>query len=236
MLCVKAHLKASSKRALRVGPISKALVSSASRAPYARRFSAAFAVPGVAEELLALYDSRIGHSNYDPFCTQLEHGLQTMHRARECGADDVAQLQCFLHDIGHLVLDEHAGGEDFLVEDLMHEEVGADHLEMLGFSADFVMPIRLHVPAKRYLCATDSDYWAALSDGSKASLELQGGVMNPQEVKAFENEYGTAAQAAAALRRWEDEGKNLFCHGHRDKVTLDAETRQQIRGWIEDQL
>ena len=55
---------------------------------------------------------------------------------------------------------------------------------MVGESV--VAPVRLHVPAKRYLCAVDSAYWSTLSQASKDSLVLQGGPFTPQEVQAFE--------------------------------------------------
>ena len=85
------------------------------------------------------------------------------------------QVTAFLHDVGHLVLNEHADGDGFLQADLQHELIGADYLERLGFCQGVTEPIRLHVPAKRSLCAVDPGYWEQLSDGSKASLELQGG-------------------------------------------------------------
>jgi predicted HD phosphohydrolase len=187
-------------------------------------------------QLMELYKSPIGFSNYDPFCTQLEHALQTMLRAREQGAAGPAQLQAFLHDVGHLVLNEHADGEDFLTQDLEHEVVGAEYLEMMGFPRTFTEPIRLHVPAKRYLCAVDPAYWAALSDGSRVSLELQGGVMSNEDVDEYQRENGAAGEAAAALRRWEDEGKALFCHGHRDPVALDLSTEGDLRRWMGEVL
>ena len=47
-------------------------------------------------------------------------------------------------------------------------------------------PVRLHVPAKRYLCATDPHYFAQLSPASVHTLKLQGGPMAAQEVARFE--------------------------------------------------
>ncbi len=48
-----------------------------------------------------------------------------------------------------------------------------------GLFPDAVLiPIRRHVDAKRFLCATDESYWPALSEDSRRSLELQGGVYN----------------------------------------------------------
>jgi predicted HD phosphohydrolase len=48
-----------------------------------------------------------------------------------------------------------------------------------------VEAIRLHVDAKRALCALEPDYYAALSEDSKRSLALQGGVFSPDEAQAF---------------------------------------------------
>ena len=195
-------------------------------------FADAPAAAAAVDELCALYRSPVGESNYDPFCTQAEHALQTMLRAAEMGASSTLQVTAFLHDVGHLVLGEHAGDADFLAEDLQHELVGADYLQRLGFGDDVTQPIRLHVPAKRYLCAVDPEYWEQLSDGSKASLELQGGVMDAEEAAAYERDHAEAGQSAAQLRRWEDEGKNLFCHGGRDPVVFDAATEEQLRRWM----
>lgn len=66
-------------------------------------------------------------------------------------------------------------------------------------------PLRLHVLAKRYLCAIEPEYLEALSPASRHSLELQGGPCSPEEVAVFErNPY---ADEAVRLRRWDDVGK-----------------------------
>ena len=212
------------------------LGSSAARHASFTTTCCATTVTTTVNELIELYKSPIGHSNYDPFCTQLEHGLQTMLRARECGADSTMQMTAFLHDIGHLVLNEHVGADGFLAEDLQHEVVGAEHLAMLGFPPSVTEPIRLHVPAKRYLCHVDPQYWEALSAGSKASLELQGGVMSAAEADAYIRENGTAGEAAATLRRWEDEGKTLFSLGDRSPVTFDADIERDLSHWMSEAL
>lgn len=65
--------------------------------------------------------------------------------------------------------------------------------------------MRLHVAAKRYLCATDAGYFAKLSPASVHTLKLQGGPMSAPEVAQFESErYFTAA---VRVRRWDDAGK-----------------------------
>jgi predicted HD phosphohydrolase len=66
-------------------------------------------------------------------------------------------------------------------------------------------PIRLHVAAKRYLCATDSEYIGRLSRPSLDSLALQGGPMSPAEVAAFERL--PKWDHAVLLRAWDDEAK-----------------------------
>ena len=65
--------------------------------------------------------------------------------------------------------------------------------------------MRLHVPAKRYLCATETGYWDDLSEGSKISLRKQGGPMKPTEVEAFAKL--PACDAAVELRRIDDRAK-----------------------------
>jgi predicted HD phosphohydrolase len=66
-------------------------------------------------------------------------------------------------------------------------------------------PVRLHVAAKRYLSAVEVAYHAGLSEASRRSLRLQGGPMNPDEVRRFEQEPGV--RSAVALRRWDDAAK-----------------------------
>ena len=66
-------------------------------------------------------------------------------------------------------------------------------------------PIRLHVAAKRYLCAVDPDYAGQLAPDSVLSLKLQGGAMSPYEVAAFRNT--PYADEAIALRRLDEAAK-----------------------------
>jgi gamma-butyrobetaine dioxygenase len=67
-------------------------------------------------------------------------------------------------------------------------------------------PIRLHVAAKRYLCTVEPGYIDQLSEPSVISLRLQGGVMTPGEVLAFESL--SFANEAVQLRRWDDLAKD----------------------------
>lgn len=155
------------------------------------------------EELDALF-ARLGHRQYsgEPV-TQLEHALQTAQFAEQTGAAPALVTACLLHDIGHLT--EDAGGTPTLEGmDDRHQFHGMRALKAL-FSEAVLQPVRLHVDAKRYLCAVDAGYWAALSPDSQRSLELQGGIYSREEANEFIGQ--PYAQDAVQLRRWDDLAK-----------------------------
>lgn len=145
-----------------------------------------------------------GDTLYDPQVTQIEHALQSAALAEKEGADDYVVAASLLHDIGHLLLDEHAGHADFLAHDQNHEDVGADWLNK-RFVPELSEAVRLHVDAKRYLCATTPGYWEALSPASKRSLELQGGSFSTEEATAWVQQ--PHAEAAVRIRQWDDKAK-----------------------------
>lgn len=155
------------------------------------------------DDLFAWYET-VGASNYDEQVTQLAHALQTAAHARQNGASDIEVGAALLHDVGHFLVHEHRQQGDFLVRDLQHEIVGAAWLEQF-FPPELAQFVRLHVPAKRWLCTTEPNYWDGLSDASKHSLEVQGGRMRVDEVAAFEARAGW--QAAVKLRQYDDWGK-----------------------------
>jgi phosphonate degradation associated HDIG domain protein len=148
---------------------------------------------------------RRGHSLYGgEAVTQLQHGLQAASLARKEGASSALIAASLLHDIGHLLHDLPDDAPDAGVDDV-HEALGADFLDA-HFTVDVVEPVRLHVAAKRYLCATDADYFKKLSGPSIQSLALQGGPMAPEEVVAFEkNPY---FRDAVRLRLWDEAAKD----------------------------
>ena len=74
------------------------------------------------------------------------------------------------------------------------------------FGPDVVEPVRLHVAAKRYLCAAEPGYFALLSPASVYTLSLQGGPMAPAEAAVFAA--GRYAANAVAVRRWDDAAKD----------------------------
>ena len=67
-------------------------------------------------------------------------------------------------------------------------------------------PVRLHVAAKRYLCATEPSYFGQLSEASVYTLSVQGGPMTDAEAREFERE--PHAADAIAVRRWDDQAKD----------------------------
>ena len=70
----------------------------------------------------------VGASKYDEQVTQLEHALQTAENARQDGAAEAEIVAALLHDVGHFLVNEHQDREDFLAQDLRHEEVGAQNV------------------------------------------------------------------------------------------------------------
>jgi len=157
------------------------------------------------DEVLALYE-RYGGRLYDEELRQLAHAEQTAALARAAGASDEVVLSALLHDVGHLLeMADRDGARDRTV-DQRHEAVGAAWLASL-YGPGVTAPIALHVRAKRYLCAVEPAYHHALSAGSVASLERQGGPLSAAEVVAFETNPGW--EGAVALRRWDDQAKVL---------------------------
>lgn len=135
--------------------------------------------------------------------TMQTHMLQSACLAETDGASDALIAASLLHDIGHIA--GGAGPDDAAQGiDLVHEAEGARLLSAL-FPPVVVACVRLHVAAKRYLCATDAAYGAALSPASVASLRLQGGAMRPAELAAFRGLPFSAE--ALRVRRWDDAAK-----------------------------
>jgi phosphonate degradation associated HDIG domain protein len=154
--------------------------------------------------MLFAWLSQCGGTHYDPNVTQLQHALQSAHLAEQEGAPAAEVLAALLHDAGHLLANEHRERDNFLARDIRHEELGADWLEPL-FGSAVADPVRHHVAAKRYLCATDGAYRQTLSAASQRSLDIQGGPMRAEEIAKFETM--PYAAAAVALRRRDDRAK-----------------------------
>jgi phosphonate degradation associated HDIG domain protein len=159
------------------------------------------------DDLLArierLFAERGGAEYHGEAVSQLEHGLQAATFAEQDGAPAALVAAALLHDVGHLLhtLGEHCAAQGI---DDTHEELGVRFLEK-GFGPAVTGPVRLHVAAKRFLCATRPDYFAKLSPASVTSLHLQGGPMSAAEAAAFRAD--PHAAAAVRVRGWDDRAK-----------------------------
>ena len=135
--------------------------------------------------------------------SQLAHALQSAQFAERAGAP--AELVCaaLLHDIGHLLNDKGETPTLRGVDDL-HQYMALPFLRPY-FPEAVLGPIRLHVDAKRYLCATRAEYFSQLSEDSKRSLQLQGGVFSAEEAERFISQ--PHAAEAVRVRLWDDAAK-----------------------------
>jgi phosphonate degradation associated HDIG domain protein len=139
--------------------------------------------------------------------TQLAHALQTAQLAEQNGASDELVTACLLHDLGHLLNEQGRGLHDtpsLRGIDDTHQYFALPFLRGL-MPAAVLDAIRLHVDAKRYLCFADREYHAKLSDDSRRSLVLQGGVFDAGAAEAFLAQPG--AHDAVRLRQWDDLAK-----------------------------
>jgi phosphonate degradation associated HDIG domain protein len=139
---------------------------------------------GVFDTLADIYDGR-AHRPYGlGTVNQRAHAVQAGALALAAGLPAPLVTAALLHDIGHMVheLGEHPAAHGI---DDRHESLGADWLAR-HFGPAVVEPVRLHVAAKRWLCAVDPSYSGRLSRDSVESLALQGGPMSRAEVREFE--------------------------------------------------
>jgi [1-hydroxy-2-(trimethylamino)ethyl]phosphonate dioxygenase len=157
----------------------------------------------VVEEILALYQDRGSGAYFGECVSMTEHGLQAAFFAQAAAAPPALVVAALLHDIGHLVEEVPDDLADW-TRDAVHERVGGQWLAR-RFPPEVSEPVRLHVPAKRYLLATDREYFAKLSPASVVTLKLQGGPMSLQEAARFEAE--RFHKQAVLVRRCDDQGK-----------------------------
>jgi len=155
------------------------------------------------EEIFAAYINRGSKAYGGERINQLEHALQTALLAEQAGADAPLIVASLLHDYGHLIHELGAGAASRGLDD-RHEVVGASKLSRF-FGDAVTMPVRLHVEAKRFLCAADARYLNALSPASTRSLNLQGGPFSPAESETFFKR--PFAIEAVRLRRWDEAAK-----------------------------
>jgi gamma-butyrobetaine dioxygenase len=136
--------------------------------------------------------------------TQAAHMLQAADLAERDGADDALIAAALLHDVGHF--SGTVSGQHLMRgTDNLHSHSGADWLAR-WFGPEVTEPVRLHVAAKRYLCAVEPGYASLLSPASVFTLGVQGGPMHPDELADFAA--SPYAEAACRIRRWDDAAKD----------------------------
>ena len=150
-----------------------------------------------------IFERRGAESYLGEQVTMSEHMLQGAELAELAGGSDEIIAAALLHDIGHYT---NEFPDDALAQgiDNHHDEAGAAIL------SEFFPPIvtdcvRYHVAAKRYLCATHTEYFGKLSEASVHTLSLQGGPMNDKEVTDFEK--NPHLSDIVQVRYWDDQGK-----------------------------
>ncbi len=157
----------------------------------------------IVDEIMTLFAERGAAAYHGEAISQTDHALQAAALAIQAGAADHLIVAALLHDVGHLL----DGQEEDLAArglDGGHEEAGCAWLA-IHFGPGVTEPIRLHVAAKRYLCAVNPSYVTGLSLASRQSLVLQGGPMTAQEIANFQS--NPAHQDAVQLRHWDDTAK-----------------------------
>jgi phosphonate degradation associated HDIG domain protein len=157
-------------------------------------------VPAIA----ALFASEGAADYLGEAVSQASHMLQAAALAERAGAPAPLIAAALLHDVGHFA--GTISGRDLMRgTDNRHGEQGAAWLGQ-WFGAEVTEPVRLHVDAKRYLCAVEPGYLDRLSPASVYSLGIQGGPMEAGEQAAFES--GPYAEDACQVRRWDDQAKD----------------------------
>jgi phosphonate degradation associated HDIG domain protein len=162
-------------------------------------------------EIVQLLNSRATTWYGQESVSQLEHALQCAYLAEKADETPETVVAALLHDLGHMLsphrssaVTDEVPADTMPTKDDLHQFVALPFLRSL-FPDAVLEPIKLHVDAKRYLCAVDAGYWADLSPASKHSLELQGGTFDAKQVEAFEALPYYAE--AVRLRRYDDLAK-----------------------------
>jgi phosphonate degradation associated HDIG domain protein len=157
----------------------------------------------IIDDIFQLFETQ-GHAAYfgEPV-SQKEHALQAAFEAEKSGAPPSLVAAALLHDIGHLLRGLPEDSADKGV-DHRHEDAGEAWLSR-HFGPGVTEPVKLHVAAKRYLCAVDSEYRRQLSPASVQSLQFQGGPFSPDEIARFEKH--PYFRAAVQLRRYDELAK-----------------------------
>ncbi len=157
--------------------------------------------------VMGIFEARGGDEYHGEAVSQLQHAVQAAEHARNLfPSDPEFILAAFLHDFGHICVEQSAESMMGQFGVVKHELVGADAVRALGFSEKTAQLVAAHVAAKRYLVSTDQAYLEALSPASKITLMHQGGVMTPVELAAFEAD--PLFEQHIMLRRIDEQAKS----------------------------
>ncbi|MBZ9885862.1 HD domain-containing protein [Mesorhizobium sp. CA10] len=172
----------------------------------------------IVEFIADIFERRGAESYLGEPVTMSEHMLQGAWLAEQDGAPEELVAAALLHDIGHYTSEFGTYSPDD-VEDKHHDEAGGEVLAPF-FPPLIVECVRLHVSAKRYLCATDPTYFSKLSPASVHTLSLQGGPMSAEEVAEFRS--NPFHEEAVRVRIWDESGKiaDMKTRAFRDYVPL----------------
>ncbi len=162
-------------------------------------------VDEIIDEVFNLYEVHGGEDYIGEPVSQLEHMSQSAQLAIEHNFDDEIVLAAFFHDIGHICVAQNASNSMDGYGIKRHEKVGAEYLRSKGFPERVAKLVEGHVQAKRYLTYKHPDYYNALSDASKKTLEFQGGRMSKEEAEAFEND--ALFDTSILMRKWDELAK-----------------------------
>ena len=158
----------------------------------------------IIDEIFDLF-ARFGGGHYGEALSLESHMIQSAVRAQSLGAPDAVIVAALLHDIGYFLHPDSAGSIE-AGRNIGHEALGAAWLSQ-AFGPEVTAPVALHVEAKRYLCRAEPGYFDQLSEASRLSLAVQGGVMSAEGAAAFAKH--ASASAAILLRRCDDHGKDV---------------------------
>jgi len=135
--------------------------------------------------------------------TQLEHALQCAQLAEAEDALPELVTAALLHDLGHLLNLQGETPTGRGIDD-QHQYFAIPFVRGL-FPPAVIEAIRLHVDAKRALCFLEPEYFESLSEDSRRSLSLQGGIFSRAQSDAFLAR--PFAGNAVRVRRWDDRAK-----------------------------
>ena len=172
----------------------------------------------IVEFLAGIFERRGAEDYLGEPVTVAEHMLQGAWLAEQENAPEELVVAALLHDIGHFTSEFGTYSADD-TQDRHHDEAGGKVLAPF-FPEVVTECVRLHVAAKRYLCATDDTYFGKLSPASVHTLSLQGGPMSKEEIAEFER--NPHFREAVQVRLWDEGGKvpGMKTRSFRDYVPL----------------